>query len=48
MLIENNIPGNIEPATRDVKTFVSLVKTAIAKKDTTLRPKLKFARIIRS
>jgi hypothetical protein len=48
MLIENNIPGNIEPTIRDVKTLVSLMKTAIAKKDATLRLKLKFARIIGS
>jgi hypothetical protein len=47
-LIEDNIPRNIDPSTRDFKTFNPFVARTVADESTLGRAKRKFAFVIRS
>ena len=42
MFVKNNIPRDIDTASRDVKTFITLMECTIAKKDALFGTKLKF------
>ena len=48
VLIKNNIPRYVDTIRRNMKTFVSLMKRAIAQKHTLLRAKIKLMIIIGS
>jgi hypothetical protein len=47
-LIKDNIPRNIDPAARDLKTFNPFVARTVADENTLSRAESKFAFVIRS